>query len=740
MNLDLSEEQKLVQDTLAKVFREHSTGARIRAAEPLGFDTRLWQLVCELGLPRLRVQERHQGGGNSLMHAVIVAEEAGRYLASVPLAEAMVANGLLSRLSDHGKNDGGGAAWLQRCAAGELLATMALHDMAWAPVQIVPAGAVADTVLCLDRADVVALSGFERSPAPNLGSLPVQRFDLRAAPVRTVLATGAQAKTEFLRALEEWRLLIAAMCAAAARQALDNAADYARERIAFGKPIGAYQGLAHPLAEAVAEVDGARLLVWRAVDAIARAQPDAQAIVPMALWWAGQSGRNATLKAMRVFGGYGMTMEYDAQLYYRRVHAWSLQGGDPDQLLQVAGDRLWHNSDPLPLPEAGDVAIDFGFGQDGDAAAAAVRQFCARHHGDAMERFQYESLDGHCPELWREMAQTGFLYPDLPREHGGGGHGPVVSLAIADTIGDFGWYMTPVGVSEITARMVLHSGTDAARREILPRITRGEAFCSLGYTEPSGGSDVFAARTSAVPDGDDWLINGQKIFTSQGHIADYCLMLVRTGPDKYAGLTLFVVPLDQPGYRVTEVKTIGDDRTNITFYDNLRVPDKYRLGEVHGGVKVMAAALTMEQSGGDFYTAEMKHVLKHGLAWAQAAEDGEDAPITDPAVRRGLAEVKTRLLVLDSLSRRCVWAASIGAAHKSYGPMCKLFGSESWVSCTALLMRLAAPRSLLRAFSALGEIEKRSRRAIPGTIYAGTSEIQRSLIAESALRLPRTRG
>ena len=682
----------------------------------------------------LRVQERHEGGGNSLMHAVIAAEEAGRYLASVPLAEALVANGLLSRLGDDN------AELLRRCASGESLVTLALHDLATTPVQFVPAGAVADTILCLDGEQLVALGGFEHKSVPNLGSLPLQRLALRNAPKRTVLAEGEQARIEFLRALEEWRLLIAAMTATAARQALDNAADYARERFAFGKPIGAYQGLAHPLAEAVAEVDGARLLVRRAVDAIAKALSDAQAIVPMALWWAGQSSRNATLKAMRVFGGYGMTMEYDAPLYYRRVQAWSLQGGDPDQLLQVAGDRLWHNNDPSPLPEAGDVAIDFGFGKEGEAAATAVRAFCARHHGEAIERFQYESLDGHRPELWREMAQTGFLYPDLPREHGGGGHGPVVSLAIADTIGDFGWYMTAVGVSEITARMVLHFGTDAARREILPRITRGEAFCSLGYTEPSGGSDVFAAKTSAVPDGDDWLVNGQKIFISQGHIADYCLMLARTGPDKYAGLTLFVVPLDQPGYRFTEVQTIGDDRTNITFYDNLRVPDKYRLGEVHGGVKVMAAALTMEQSGGDFYTAEMKHVLKHGLAWAQAAEDGEVAPITDPAVRRGLAEVKTRLLVLDSLSRRCVWAASIGAAHKSYGPMCKLFGSESWVSCTALLMRLAAPRSLLRAFSALGEIEKRSRRAIPGTIYAGTSEIQRSLIAESALRLPRTRG
>ena len=181
----------------------------------------------------LRVQERHEGGGNSLMHAVIAAEEAGRYLASVPLAEALVANGLLSRLGDDN------AELLRRCASGESLVTLALHDLATTPVQFVPAGAVADTILCLDGEQLVALGGFEHKSVPNLGSLPLQRLALRNAPKRTVLAEGEQARIEFLRALEEWRLLIAAMTATAARQALDNAADYARERFAFGKPIGA---------------------------------------------------------------------------------------------------------------------------------------------------------------------------------------------------------------------------------------------------------------------------------------------------------------------------------------------------------------------------------------------------------------------------------------------------------------------------------------------------------------------
>lgn len=738
MNLELSDEQKLVQDALSKVFRENSTGARIRAAEPLGFDESLWQLVCELGVPMLRVSEAHGGADASLMHAVIAAEEAGRYLASVPLVESIVANGMLSRLAASGSDVA--AALIDKAGAGTMLATLALHDVATQPRQIVPAGAIADVVLALDGDDVVALSGMTRVLTSNMGSLPLQQMNLSAEPTsREVLLSGADAKGEFLRAIEEWLLLSAAMIAMAARHALDLAAEYARDRVAFGKPIGAYQGVAHPLAEATANVEGAQLLCWRAVHGIALAEVDAHALPALAFWWAGESGRDAAYKAMRTFGGYGMTMEYDAQLYWRRVQAWSMQRGDPDDALQLAADRLYGDAAHPPLPHPGEVAIDFRYGEAAERVAAEARRFCSTRHDSAMENFQYESLDGHQPAVWKEMAAAGYLYPDLPAQYGGGGHDAMSALAIADAINEHGWIMTTAAVSEITARMILHFGTDAARQELLPPIARAEAFCSLGYSEPSGGSDVFAARTSAVRDGDDWLINGQKIFTSQGHMADYCLMIARTGPDKYNGLTLFIVPLHQDGYRVSEVATIGDDRTNVTFYDNVRVPDRYRLGEVHGGVKVMAAALTIEQSNGDYYTGELKQVLKYGLAWARSRDEDGTAPIDDPAVRCVLAECRLRLAVQDVLVRRCAWAASIGAARKGNGPMAKLFGSESWVACTDKLMRVAAPHSLLRRCDALGEIEKRTRRAIPGTIYAGTSEIQRSVIAESALKLPRSR-
>src|SRR6202007_2525364 len=135
---------------------------------------------------------------------------------------------------------------------------------------------------------------------------------------------------------------------------------------------------------------------------------------------------------------------------------------------------------------------------------------------------------------------------------------------------------------------------------VLSKIVAGDAVCSLGYSEPGSGSDVFAAQTKATPEGNGWRIDGQKMFTSGANIADYVLMLTRTNPDvpKHKGLTMFIVPLRAPGVEIQPVFTFQDERTNITYYDEVRIPDSYRLGEVDGGVKVMSGALELEHGGG----------------------------------------------------------------------------------------------------------------------------------------------
>jgi alkylation response protein AidB-like acyl-CoA dehydrogenase len=744
MHIALSEDQVLLQQTLERVFREHSTGARIRAAEPSGFDSQLWTILVEQGIPQLRVPEP-AGSGASLMHAVVAAEQAGRYLASAPVVEAMVANRLLSTLGDKA------AALLDACLAGKSRATLALHPVS-RTVQLVPGAAGASHLLCLDGDAVLLLSDFSAQPMTSHGAIGCAKVDLGSAKNKARFA-GAAARSAFLAAVEEWRLLNAAQVAAAGRRAVELAAAYACEREAFGRKIGEYQGVSHALADAVSEVDGARLLVWRAVDRINTGKassfpgsPDAAATVAMAAWWAGAAARPAALRAMRVFGGYGMAMEYDAQLYFRKVNAWSLLEHSAGEQLKLVAARLRERGG-VPLPEAGDVGVSFDWSADAGAVAERMRAFGSRLDLARTERFMRDSLDGFDRAMYKDMAKQGLLYPDYPKDMGGPGLSLQAAAAVYEVqCGEYGWHMLAQGATDMIGKIVHHFGSEEAKREILPQVVSGDVYCSLGYTEPSNGSDIFAVRTSARRESDapgsDWIINGQKMFTSVGHLADYSLMITRTAPDKYKGITVFIAPVRQPGYEFTEIKTIGGERTNVTFYRELRVPDRYRIGEVNGGVKVMAAALTLEQSSGDTYVYGLQNLYRAILEWAAKPNSGRGGarPIDTPEVSQVLAETATRLEVGEALGRYSVWAFEAGKSQKYIGPMAKLFCSESFLWCSQKLLAACAPDSLEVGYEGTGFAEWLARRSIPGTIYGGTSEVQRSIVAESALGLPRTRG
>jgi len=743
VNLQLSEDQALLESTLERVFREHSTGPRIRAAEPIGFDAALWKILADQGIPALRVPEDKGGGGMSLMHAVLAAEQAGRSLASVPLVEAMVGNRLLAQSGAPEAK-----ALLADCIEGRKIITLALRDVGREPKQLVPGGAVADAVLCLEGNTVTLRSSAPKLPLPKdgegqhlHGAIAAQVLDLRECAGKAELpgARGA-----FEAALAEWKLLTAALVAAMGRRAIEMAAQYACEREAFGRKIGEYQGVSHTLADVFCDVDGARMLTWRTVDAIAQGEPEARTMVSLAWWWSASTAGNAALKSMRVFGGYGAAMEYDAQLYFRRANAHSLIAGDPDNELARAGDLLCGTGNAAAsasLPEAGDIGISFQWGPEVEAARDKMRDFIARHGSEELSRRQRDSLDGWDLDLQKKMAKEGLLYPEMPKEYGGLGLPNSAASAMREIQSEHGWHLLVPGVTNILWKMIHYFGGDKLKQDLLPKVASGDIYFAMGYTEPSGGSDIFAAKTTATRDPEnpgDWLINGQKMFTSSGHRSDYNLMVTRTAPDKYKGITLFFAPTRQPGYSVTEIKTIGDDRTNVTFYSNVRVPDAYRLGEVNGGVKIMALALAIEQSGGGLYVTGLRELVREGLAWARTSRDGAK-PIDNPRVRLAIAETAARAHVEDALSRRSIWSFDVDKVKKHEGPMVKLFGSESWLYCSQKLMKVAAPDTLFRGYRGAGSIEWAARRNIAGTIYAGTSEVQRSLIAEAGLGLPRSR-
>jgi len=739
MNLGLSEEQALFRDTFARLFATESSPERVRAAEPSGFDAALWKTLADADALGLRVPEAHGGSGAGLFEAVLLAEQVGRHLASVPLLEGLVVTAVLAR-SDAPLAQG----LLARALTGDAVVTIALRSLPNGAPQLVPSGAVADAVVGLDGDALVLVTRGDEPVATlaNLGDSPVGRWSLSSAPgggERVVLATGDDARRSFEAALEEWRLLTASALYGLARRALDIAAEYASERVQFDRLIGAFQGIAHPLANDVTDVEGARLLAWYAVWSIAQGTDDAAALIPFAFGWASHAATRSVAHALHTHGGYGLSNEYDIQLYHRRAKAWALIAGDPRDAFVLGAARKWDGGD-VALPAVGDLELDFGYGE-AEAVRAVVRSFFDEHLTPEVREHMHFSWDGHHWGLHRELADAGLLFPTWPPEYGGQGRGPWEVAVIGEEFERAGVTRHAIGTTLMIAETVRAFGSDELKAEVLPRIARGEALCSLGYTEPQSGSDVANAQTRAVLDGDHWIINGQKMFTSGAHLAQYVFLLTRTDTTvaKHKGLTMFLVPLDTPGIDIQPIHTISDERTNATFYEDVHLPDRYRIGPVNGGWAVIRMALDLEHGGGTSAAGgPHRELAEAAAAWARANDRWED-----PRVRERLGFVATRAEIARLLGWDSSWRAIEGLPSQGEGAMRKLFIAEAWIEDAADMMDLCAPDSILTKGAdgavAHGEVELSYRHSTAFSIYGGSSEIMRSIVAQVVLGMPRSR-
>jgi len=738
MRLQLNDQQELLRNTFAELFAVESSCERVRAAEPLGFDAALWKTLIETEVVGIRVPEACGGTGSSLLDAALVAEQAGRHLASAPLAEAIVAARLIAESGAAAAEEA-----LQKILSGSSLASFALFP-GDAP-QLVAGGAVADAVVGLDGDELVWVErGGEQEALGNLASSPLPRWSRSGEPV--VLAKGDAAVQAFWAAREEWKLLTAACLAGLARRALEIAADYAAERIQFDRLIGTFQGIAHPLADAVTAVEGAHYLVWRAIWAIASAQRDAAALVSSAFAWSAESASNAVARSLHTFGGYGLSMEYDIQLYNRRGKAWALLAGDPrDELLQVAA-RSWDDVQ-IPLPDAGEIGIDFGLGEKAEVFRKEVVEFFETNLSEEMQAFARYDWEGHHPAFHKLLAEAGLAFASWPEEYGGQGRDPYEMTVLKEEFHRAGWSTHPIGTTRIIGETLLRFASEEIKKAVIGQICAGDAVMSMGYSEPGSGSDVAAAQTRAVRDGDEWVINGQKMFTSGANRAQYVFLLTRTDTEarKHRGLTMFLVPFDTPGVEIQPIQTIGDELTNATYYSDVRISDSFRVGAINGGWEVLAYALDLEHGGGGiggFYD-EHRQLVEHALRWARGAIRNGRPALEDPRVRERLAHALVQTEVAYSLGLRGLWAGVEGVSTHGEGPMTKLFGAESLVEDSADLMDLAAPDSILNVdaegAAGDGQIEHFYRLSAATSVYAGTSEIMRSIIAQAALGMPRSR-
>lgn len=360
----------------------------------------------------------------------------------------------------------------------------------------------------------------------------------------------------------------------------------------------------------------------------------------------------------------------------------------------------------------------------------------------AFEEKTYRSGVSHDDTFAKGLVDKGYFAPGWPVELGGQDRGPWAEQVLKEQLMRFD---APVYLSETTrmvASIIQAVGTPAMREKIVAGAMRGDITIALGFTEPECGSDVAAAATRAVRDGDDWVINGSKMFTTNGHIADYVFLLARTSADKpkHKGLTMFLVPRDSAGFEAQAVWTVSGERTNITFYSDVRIGDQWRIGEIDGGWQVLGLSLQIEHASG--WGPHIARLLHHAERWAQTpAPDGGPAPITRTDVRRRIARVAMETEVAMLLQRRCVWLSEQGKQPIAEGPMSKVFSTETLERASQDIVELVGPdgmRSFLDPTSPeQGRFEQSLRFALGTTIYAGTSEVQRSIIAQRGLGLPR---
>src|ERR1700739_4568441 len=222
-----------------------------------------------------------------------------------------------------------------------------------------------------------------------------------------------------------------------------------------------------------------------------------------------------------------------------------------------------------------------------------AEEFVARYVTREAIENERRNGDGADWELTRKLGQRGRIAPGCPVEEGGAGLDHFEAAVLLDTLRRGGVPTIGPGTTMLPANAIRAVGSSELKARILPGVAAGEILICLGYTEPAGGSDVFACATRSEQDGDEWIVNGQKIFTTFAHLADYCFLLTRSqvGSLGTRRPTLLLVPLDSPGIEIQPVHTIGHERTNVVFYNDVRVADVNRVGEPHQGFAVMRAAL-----------------------------------------------------------------------------------------------------------------------------------------------------
>ncbi len=362
----------------------------------------------------------------------------------------------------------------------------------------------------------------------------------------------------------------------------------------------------------------------------------------------------------------------------------------------------------------------------------------------AAASFAGETGDPACLEAVRQMGRDRWLGVGWPEEYGGRGFGPVEQFIFMNE----SWRAnapTPFLSVNTVGQTIMQFGNQEQKDFFRPRILAGELHCSIGYTEPGAGTDLASLETRAVRDGDQWVINGQKIFTSLANYADYIWLAARTDPDapKHRGITIFAVPTSDPGYSCSKIATMVNASTFNTFYDDVRVPGSAIIGELNRGWDLIVNQLNYERVG-LAPPGMIERNYDEVLAWARTTRTPSGERVIDQEwVQVNLARVRSGIEYLTLLNWKVAAAEAAGGnVNPADASAIKVFGTEFFIDAYRLLMEVVGPAAELAPGSPAAAVGARLNRGFQGTTIltfgGGVNEIQRDLIAMFGLGMPRT--
>jgi len=384
--------------------------------------------------------------------------------------------------------------------------------------------------------------------------------------------------------------------------------------------------------------------------------------------------------------------------------------------------------------------MDFELTPEEKAFQKEVREFLDEHCTEKVVA-ETESMLGEGPyskELIRKMGARNMLAPRWPEEYGGRGMG---FMAETIKVHELTYHRGPFPLDGVEiGNTLLMCGTEEQKNKFLPGIARGEIEFALGYTEPNAGSDVASVQLRAVDNGDEFILNGQKIYNTEAHFSEYHWLLTRTDPSaekKHRGLTMLMVDLKSPGITIRPLVTSAGLRTNEVFYEDVHVPKANMVGEKNGGWAVIMSALYGGMGGGSsgasrfHFETLMKYLL----------EEKPEIAAENPWIPDAMADIYIKLHLIDVIGLRASAMSDLGLATPYDGPVSHIFGNESRRQFCNVVMQILGPYGQLAEgskYAPLRGVFLRQYMDSPRwTIVHGSSEIQRLVIATRGLGLPR---